>query len=108
MMSPSNLNIVSINIHSIRNKCDILEAEIARLGKVSVVIVSETWIQTGTESFYGLRGFSSYHETRADGYGGLSVYVDENPRHTLLRQVSVQAVHLITLRVYSKKVIAIY
>lgn len=107
-VSAENLNILSINIHSLRNKLDILEAEIARVGDIGIVVVSETWIEPGTESFYNLNGYVSYHEVRADGYGGLSVLVRNNMIHTLMNSETSNNVHIMSIKLQSTRIIAVY
>ena len=73
-----------LNIHSIRNKLHLLEAYPATLNWPQVVILTETWIEPLTQNFYNLRGYEPHHVTRPDGYGGLTVFVREHLRHTLL------------------------
>lgn len=107
-VSLNDLSIVSINIHSLRNKLDILEAEVTRLGAVGVVVVTETWIQPGTENFFNLRGFVAFHEVRTDGYGGLTVFVNEKLPHSLLRQETNHGIHSIVVKLQSTRIVATY
>lgn len=104
----SGLSILSINVHSLRNKRDLLEAEILRLGPVGVIVVSETWIEPGSEVCYNLNGFRAYHETRADGYGGLSVFVRETIEHSLVHNVTRLGIHVMTVKLGRTRIVAAY
>lgn len=107
-VSPNNLSILSINIHSIRNKRDLLEAEVSRLGHVDVLVISETWIEPGTDEMYNLAGYTAYHESRPDGFGGLSVYIRSAIEHSHLLQESSQGIHVIAVKLRSTRIVATY
>ena len=80
----SRKNIFLLNIHSLRNKLNLLEADLEVMGRPQIVILTETWIEPGSESFYNINGYRSHHATRLDGYGGVSVFVQDHIRHALL------------------------
>lgn len=67
--------ILQMNIHSLRNKHPQLEAEIELYEYPEVVVISETWLTEEIKNHYEISGYSSYHTTRIDGYGGLSIYI---------------------------------
>lgn len=83
------LNILLLNIHSLRNKLNLTEAEIIRLKRPKIVILTENWVEPGTEDYYNINGYTSYHSTRPDGYGGVSVYIDSNLKHSLIATGSI-------------------
>lgn len=88
-------SILIVNAHSLRNKLDALEAEIKFYGYPSLVVVGETWLTTGLAPFYDMNGYDSYHTTRTDGYGGLSVYVKDSVSHTTTLDLStIEKVHM--------------
>jgi exonuclease III len=64
-----------LNIHSLRNKLTLLEAEIEAIKNIDIMTFSETWHEQGTEGYYNISGFASEHLLRQDGYGGLSIFV---------------------------------
>lgn len=101
--SKNGLHIVSINIHSIRNKIDQLQLELHKLGHAHVVVVSETWIQPGNEAIYNLDGFTSIHLTRSDGYGGLSVFIRNGVNFTPLMQKTLDDIHVVSIKLVSFK-----
>ena len=98
--SHSCMNLFMLNIHSLRKKLNLLEAEMARLGWPKVVILPESWLEPGTEDYYHISGYRDYHITRPDGYGGLSVYVQDHTRHSFIRSRScgADAVQIISIR----------
>lgn len=83
-LNQHDFNVMQINIHSLRKKMEDLEALICQLTNVHVLIVSETWIHDWMERFYNIDGYVSYHATRPDGYGGLSVFVRQDVKHRLV------------------------
>jgi exonuclease III len=95
----TNFNILQLNIHSLRNKLPLLEAEIQAIANIDIVILSETWIEPNTDQFYNLPGFSSEHVTREDGYGGLSVFVKGNLNYRVKQSLTILGnTHIIILK----------
>lgn len=69
-------------------------------GWPQVLVISETWLEPGTEEFYDIDGYTAHHITRSDGYGGLSVYVKDGIRHTCTTktQVANGDIHIMTFK----------
>lgn len=80
----SLFNILLLNIHSLRHKLHLIEAELVRLNRPKIVILTESWIEPGTEGNYNIIGYIAYHATRPDGYGGVSVFINSDLKHSLL------------------------
>lgn len=78
-ISFNNFNIFSLNIRSLRNKKDKLEDFLALIDvKISVVIISETWLNATESKMFEIKGYNSFHCVRLDGGGGgVSIYIDD-------------------------------
>lgn len=79
--NPKPFRILQLNAQSLRQKLHLLEAEIIKHDMPEVVVVTETWIEPGTETYFNLEGYNSYHVTRPDGYGGVSIFIQSNINH---------------------------
>ena len=53
----------------------------SRYDRPAAVVVSETWMVEGMQSFFNVDGYVAYHVVRPDGYGGLGVYVRDDLVH---------------------------
>lgn len=108
----NDFNVFLFNIRSLRRKLDELEALLVQLGNVHILVLSETWMQTGTERFYNIDGYIPYHATRPDGYGGVTVYVRCGVSHTYVTGGSFlnDAVQLVQVHIESLKLdlLAVY
>lgn len=103
-----HITIMSINVHSLRNKLQHLTAEVLRLGRISLIAVSETWIEPGTENYFNLAGYRAYHEIREDGYGGLSVFIRDDISHNLIDKMTQDGIHMISIKLSSIKIVSLY
>lgn len=73
-----NLNIMYINIRSLRNKLHEL-IDIVQVSKkiLHLIILTETWIYPNEEHFYNLPAYTVLHNSRSTRGGGTSIYVRE-------------------------------
>lgn len=103
-------HVANINIHSLRNKRDLLEAEMNKYGRIHVIVVTESWVMMGFQDNYDLAGYIAYHVLREDGYAGLVVYVRSDLRHTFLRTISTGGTQVALLQFHSFdfKLVAVY
>lgn len=109
-LKPTNngLNVINFNIHSMRNKLELIEAELTKLPRIDIIVITETWMIPGTEDMYNLEGFTAYHESRNDGYGGLAVYVRDNLSHTCVTRRNFQNIQMIVIKLSTCRIIAVY
>ena len=56
-VSQGDLNIVQLNVHGLKSKIDDLSTLLADLKLPDVVILSETWLKAGEESFINIEGY---------------------------------------------------
>lgn len=77
----NHFSVLQLNAQSLRNKLHLLEAELVRFDKPEIVLVGETWMKQNEQRNYDIDGYLSYHLIRADGYGGLSLYVRNDVMH---------------------------
>jgi hypothetical protein len=72
----NNLNIIYLNIQSIRNKLFELEALINSYDfEVHIVVLTEHWLVENENSHYNIDSYDAYFVNREKGYGGCAVYV---------------------------------
>lgn len=80
MVSPINiplrrhLNLLHINIQSLKKKLNELEA-LAKITKADIITVNETWLEENDEQFFKIQGYDAYFNSREDGYGGSCIYI---------------------------------
>lgn len=79
--SHKSFRILQLNSQSLRHKIDLLEAEIIKYDMPEIIVVTETWIEPATEHHYNIEGYVSYHLTRPDAYGGVSIFVRNTINH---------------------------
>lgn len=99
------MSILIINAHSLRTKLSALESEIKFYGYPSLVVIGETWLTDGLKAFYDIDGYDSYHTTRHDGYGGLSVYVKNSlPHNATVNMSNIDKVHLTMIHFVGQRI----
>lgn len=65
MVSPNNiplrrhLNLLHINIQSLKKKLNELEA-LAKITKADIITVNETWLEENDEQFFKIQGYDAY------------------------------------------------
>lgn len=91
----SQVSILHLNACSLRNKLDDLEAEIQVYNFPNVIVVCESRLTEGITPFFNVQGYTSYHTTRKDGYGGLSIFVKSTISHRVVTDIStIDRVHI--------------
>lgn len=76
LLMKSKLNILYLNIRSIRNKLNDLTNYLCHnLNNIHIVILNETWLSEYEIEFYQIPHYSSFHSTREKVGGGVSIYV---------------------------------
>lgn len=96
--------ILQLNIHSLRKKHSQLEAEIVNYEYPEIVVISETWLTNEIKQHYEISGYKNYHTIRADGYGGLSVYIKEGVQHlTIMNLSNIENVHMTNIEITHPK-----
>ena len=75
---PSHLNVLHLNIRSIVNKADNLQAFLKSTNiNWHVICISETWLSKELESYYGIHMYKPFFQSRIDKLGGGSaIYVN--------------------------------
>lgn len=66
---------------------------------IHVIILTETCIEKGLEQTYQLLGFTAYHITREDGYGGLPVFIRDDMPHSYYLEQSNADIYFIALKI---------
>lgn len=77
----SSFKICSINVRSISSidKFNKFKTIIAKLPCLpNIISIQETWISLDLVQLYNIPGYKSIHCCRADGYGGVSIFIHEN------------------------------
>ena len=75
---PMNLSILSLNIRSLRRNHGNLLLFLQSLNhKVSVITISETWLEEGEEHLYSIDGYTCFARSRTRHGGGLMILVDD-------------------------------
>ena len=68
--SASSLNVIHLNVRSLRSKCDELLCTIQSTGvNFSVIVLSETWLRTENE-LMDIPGYYAFHSIRQNRLGG--------------------------------------
>lgn len=90
----NELNIIHLNIQSIRNKIDdieelILAIENKTTKKVHVIALSEIWIYENENKFYNLNGYNAFFSNRKnDRSGGCCFFVHKDLETTLIKDLN--------------------
>lgn len=72
-----NLNILYINIRSLRNKLDDLNDIVYQNKNIHIIILTETWIYANEEQYFNIDKFKAVHNCRNTRGGGASIYIRE-------------------------------
>ena len=71
----SNLNIIYMNIRSLRNKLEHLETLLHTHRLIHIVILTETWLHENETHLYNLQNYKHIFNTRPTRGGGVSIFV---------------------------------
>jgi exonuclease III len=83
-VNTNHLKILYMNVRSIRNKFDEIQALLACIESeirqgIDVVIMTESWLNRDEVNFFNISDYDAYHSLRdGRGYGGISVYVKKH------------------------------
>lgn len=101
------VNILYINIRSLRNKLEELKEILAENEhkKTHILVLTETWLYNSETKFFEIDNFSAVHDCRDTRGGGTSIYIKNNLNYMTkdisfvnLNDCNVLAVTLTTLR----------
>lgn len=70
-----NVQILYLNIRSIRNKIEQLENLLSTHSHTHIIVLTETWLQEDETEYFNLSEYEHFHNTRASHAGGVSIYV---------------------------------
>lgn len=102
-MAETELNILYLNIRSLRNKLDDIVDIIGNkdYGEVHIMVLTETWIYDNETSSFNIEGFNAVHDCRNTRGGGTSIYVRNSLSYTQnnlivdLCECNVLSIHLV-------------
>lgn len=73
-----NLNIIYLNIQSLRNKLYEVESLIASFDcDIHIVVLTEIWLNKDENKFYNLPGYTGFFSNREYSYGGVAIFVSD-------------------------------
>lgn len=73
---PQSINILCLNIRSLRGKINDLTIFInSRNFTIDIVILNETWLDEHDTKFFNIPNYTSFHSVRKKVGGGVSIYV---------------------------------
>lgn len=79
MALKENLNILYINIRSLRNKIDELQNIIFSHKKtIHLIILTETWIYPNEINLFDIPSYKAVHDCRNTRGGGTSIFINDN------------------------------
>lgn len=103
------LNIIQLNIKSIRNKKSILEHYI-NANRIDIIILSEIWLEKDDKC--NISNYNIQTSCRTHGYGGVAIITRKNIRFTTKTDNSFEPIELLELSTTnlseSIKIISIY
>lgn len=77
--SKSNLNIIYINIQSLRNKLYDLETLIYSYDyDIHIVVLTEIWLRKNENNLFNISGYVPYFSNRQESFGGVAIYIKGN------------------------------
>jgi hypothetical protein len=106
------LRIVYVNARSVRNKFDEIEEMLKGMqDTIHILVIAETWLNEGEESFYNIAGYQSTFASRVNGKGGgVAIYthntlnisiLERNSNENSVLGLQVQSKHFKTLNIYA-------
>lgn len=96
----NSLNIFSLNARSMQSqdKFNSLKNVISNISEeIHLIIIQETWIPNEIKSMYEIDGYKSFHCCREEGYGGVSVYVHQNTKCSLIGIENFENINVVEL-----------
>lgn len=115
LLKLGKFNIIYLNINSLRNKLDELEELIHETQNsnrkiVHFICLTESRLNDEDTRYYNINGYTAFHCTRADGYGGTVLFVHESLSCNLLAKKSQSNIELILVNIVelSLNIIVVY
>lgn len=79
-------SFVSINMRSISSitKFNKFKSIIAKLPRLpNIIAIQETWFHKDLVQLYNISGYNAIHSCRSDGYGGTSIFINNNLKYKI-------------------------
>lgn len=116
LMRENNLNIIYINIQSLRNKIDDLSLLIEKIEKqqkqkVHIIALTEIWIYENENQYYNLNNYNAYFQNREENRsGGCCIFVHEEIISTFIKSINFEksSFLMIKLNEYDINIACIY
>lgn len=110
------LNILHINIQSIRNKLDELSIYINEIekkykGTLHVIALSEIWIYKNENRFFNIEGYNAYFSNRENNRsGGCCIYVTDKLTSTMINECEYEKTNFLQIKIneFNMNIVCIY
>lgn len=101
----SKLNILYLNINSIRNKIDEIEIIIASHSNkiIHFMALTEIRITRETNKFYHIPNYNVYFNNRDSGDGGVALYIHDSIQTTEIHNECIQNINFLMIRINKLK-----
>lgn len=112
----NGLNIIHINIQSLRNKIDDIEELISTIenktkNKIHIIALSEIWIYANENKFFNINGFNVFFSNRnKNRSGGCCLFVTNELETILLNEFEYENSNFLIIKLskYDLKIACIY
>lgn len=98
-------NILYLNINSIRNKLDELELNIQNILKnnsqnlIHIIALNEVRLHEHITKYFNIPNYTSFFQTRHDGYGGCALFVHDGINCSLVEKKSVHNIEILSVHI---------
>lgn len=107
----NNLNIIYLNIQSLRNKLYNLELLISSFEcEIHVIVLSEIWLSQHENKFFNLPQYTAYFSNRADSYGGVAIFVKNKISSTFVFEEEYAKSNILVIKLIKQgiNIVAVY
>lgn len=112
----NGINIIHMNIQSIRNKIDDIEEFLMTIAKqtkakIHIIALSEIWIFQNENKFYNINGYNAYFSNRNDNRsGGCCFFVINELKSTLLNEFEFEKSNFLIIKInkHDLKIACVY
>lgn len=116
LMHENNLNLIYINIQSIRNKIDDINLLIDKIEKqqkqrIHIIALSEIWIYENENQYYNLNNYNAYFKNREENRsGGCAIFVHQEITSNLVKGIDFEksSFLMVNLNEYDINIACIY
>lgn len=116
LMDGPAINIIHINIQSLRNKLDdvselIDTIETTTNKKIHVIALSEIWIYENENKYFNIKNYNVYFSNRSKQHsGGCCIYVLNEIQSTLIKKFEYEYSNCVIVKIdkYDIKIVCIY